>query len=72
MLGARIRARREAAGLTQQQLAARAELALSVLTKLEQGKATDPKLSTLRALARALGVTLDELVGPGDGEIDDK
>ena len=36
-------------------------LSLSLITQLEQGLTADPKLSTLRALAKALGCTLDEL-----------
>jgi transcriptional regulator with XRE-family HTH domain len=62
MLAQRIRELRDAAGLSQQALAMAAGLSISVVTQLEQGQREDPRLSTVVALARALGVTLDELV----------
>ena len=55
-LGARVRRLRQGAGLTQQQLATTAGLALTSLAQLERGVSGDPRLSTLRALAGALGV----------------
>jgi transcriptional regulator with XRE-family HTH domain len=42
-----------------EELASRADLVQS----LEQGRTANPRLSTLRGLASALGVTLGELVG---------
>jgi transcriptional regulator with XRE-family HTH domain len=65
-LAARVRALRLAAGMTQQQLAVAAGLALGGLAQIEQGTTRDPRVSTLRALAKALGVTLDELAGEDD------
>jgi transcriptional regulator with XRE-family HTH domain len=62
-VGDRLRSFRAAAGLTQQQLATAAKLSVSVVTQIEQGKTDDPRLSTLRALAKALGVSLDKLAG---------
>jgi transcriptional regulator with XRE-family HTH domain len=59
----RVRELRKAADLTQQELASRAELSISVVVQIESGKIPDPRLTTLRKLARALGVTLDELAG---------
>jgi len=47
---------REAAGLTQAQLAAKADLHMFGVAKLEQGL-REPTWATVRALARALGVT---------------
>jgi transcriptional regulator with XRE-family HTH domain len=66
MVGDRLRALRDAAGLTQQQLATAAKLSISVVAQIEQGKTDDPRLSTLRALAKVLGVSLDELAGEKD------
>src|SRR4051812_6348315 len=67
-LSQRIKALRERAGLSQQQMAERGELSLSLVAKLEQGKKADPRTSTLLALAGALGVTpgavLDDLLPP--------
>jgi transcriptional regulator with XRE-family HTH domain len=56
----RLRAR---AGLTQQQLADRAGLSIALVLGLEQGKRDNPRLDTLRKLARGLGCTVGELVG---------
>ena len=44
-------------------LAVAAGLSVSLVTQIEQGRTGDPRLSTLRALASALGVSLDELAG---------
>jgi transcriptional regulator with XRE-family HTH domain len=65
-LSARIETLRETAGLSQQEVAARGDLSVSLVAKLEQGKKANPRASTLLALARALGVTpgalLDDLL----------
>ena len=66
-LAGRLKALRQAAGLTQQQLAFQAGLSMSLVTQLEQGLKADPRLSTLLALSRVLGVSLDAL-GGGAGE----
>jgi transcriptional regulator with XRE-family HTH domain len=76
-LSQRIKALRERAGLSQQEMADRGDLRLSQVAKLEQGKKADPRASTLLALAGALGVTpgavLDDLFPPkGDDEHDGK
>jgi transcriptional regulator with XRE-family HTH domain len=57
----RLRELRTAAGLTQQELAVKAGLSMSAVAHLEGGRIPDPRLSTLKALARALGVSLDDL-----------
>jgi transcriptional regulator with XRE-family HTH domain len=62
-MGMRLRRLREAAGLTQQELANQAGLSISAVTQTESGQKKDPRLSTVLALARVLGVTLDELAG---------
>ncbi len=59
-LGAAIRQAREEAGLSQAQLAVHAGLAVGTLTRLENGS-RDPSWSSLKALARALGLPLDKL-----------
>jgi transcriptional regulator with XRE-family HTH domain len=66
-IGKRVRELRAAAGLTQQQLAVAAGMTLSNVAQIERGKITDPRLSTLRALAAALGVPLGELAGDSPG-----
>src|SRR5436305_7293328 len=58
---ARIRRRR---GLTQEQLAERAEVSVSVIRKLERGDRDTASIPTLRKLAAALSVTTVELFAP--------
>ncbi len=48
-------------GLTQQQLASLAKVSLGYVARLETGH-YDPKLSTLRKLAKALGVPVTVLL----------
>jgi transcriptional regulator with XRE-family HTH domain len=57
----RLKSLRKAKGMTQLDVAKASGLSLSIITQIEQGLTSDPKLSTLNALARALGVSLDEL-----------
>jgi transcriptional regulator with XRE-family HTH domain len=61
----RLRELRKAADMTQQALATAAGLSVSVVVQIESGKIPDPRLSTLKALARALDVTLNELAENG-------
>lgn len=69
-LARRIRVLREASGLSQQEVAERGGLSLSLVAKLEQGKKGDPRASSLLALAGALAVKpgqlLDDLFPPTD------
>jgi transcriptional regulator with XRE-family HTH domain len=57
----RLKALRKAAGLTQQALAFKAGLSVSAVVQIENGTIPDPRLSTVRSLARGLEVSLDEL-----------
>jgi transcriptional regulator with XRE-family HTH domain len=63
-LGRRLKRLREAAGLSQQDLAVRAGLSVSVVSQIEQGKKTDPRMTTVLFLAEALGVNVEALTGP--------
>jgi transcriptional regulator with XRE-family HTH domain len=63
----RLRELRTAAGLSQQDVAVKAGLSVSNVAQIESGKIPNPRMYTLRGLARALGVTLDQLAGD-DGE----
>ena len=54
---------RERAGLTQAQLAERAGLHISAVTRFEQGW-REPSLATAAELAKALGVKVDEFLMP--------
>lgn len=59
--GSRVRALREAQGMSQEQLAHRAHLHRAVVGFIERGE-RDIGISTLWPLAGALGVTLPDLV----------
>jgi len=59
-LGQKIRAAREAHGLTQAELAARAHVAQAYLSYLEQDQ-REPSLSIAARIARELDIPLDEL-----------
>jgi transcriptional regulator with XRE-family HTH domain len=60
-MGARIRRLRKAKGLSQAALAKSARLTRVYVTRLEAGR-QDPSLSTINALAQALGVPVTALV----------
>jgi DNA-binding XRE family transcriptional regulator len=53
---------RKAVGLTQAALANKAGIRTSTVCNIENGK-IDPRLSTVKVLADALGVDVDDLVG---------
>jgi transcriptional regulator with XRE-family HTH domain len=61
-LGARIRALRKQRGLAQEALARRADVSLNLVGRLELGMVKNPHYLTLVGLARALDVTVEELV----------
>src|SRR6266536_3388461 len=56
----RLRHARESAGLTQEELAARAGLTPNAVGALERGERRFPYPATVRALAKALGLTAGE------------
>lgn len=60
-LGLHIRSIREKQGISQEQLAADAEIPYSSVNEIEAGK-TNPTVASLMALAEALEVSLGELV----------
>lgn len=62
-LGKQLQKARQAAGLTQQQLCHQANLSFSTLTKIERGAIKSPSIFTIQAIAEALDVGLDELLG---------
>jgi transcriptional regulator with XRE-family HTH domain len=59
--GESLRARRRAAGLSQERLASESGLHRTEISLLERGT-RDPRLSTIERLARALGTDAAELV----------
>lgn len=54
---------RKNAGLTQQELCHRANLSFSTLTKIERGAIKAPSIFTIQAIAEALDLSLDQLIG---------
>ena len=62
-LGGRIREYREAAGLTQTELSSRAGIGRVTLTRIEKGEHS-PRTETLTAIARVLGVEVEDLILP--------
>jgi len=60
----RLREWREKRGLTLRRLAEISDVHYVSLARLEAGR-FDPRLSTLRKLAKALNVTITQLVGEG-------
>ena len=63
-VGVRVRAAREAAGLTQAQLGERAGIAVPHLSRLEAGPHL-PSLKTLKKVAESLGATVCDLLPDG-------
>ena len=63
--GARLRLARQARGFSQQQLAGMAGVSRQAVSAVEAGH-SDPSLRVAFALAQALGMTVEELFGPGD------
>lgn len=62
-----LQAARKNAGLTQQQLCAKANLSFSTLTKIERGAIKAPSIFTVLTIAQALNLSLDELLGNTTG-----
>jgi transcriptional regulator with XRE-family HTH domain len=53
---------RKAKGLSQEKLARLADVANNTLIKMESGENINPTLETLKKVAKALGVSVDELI----------
>lgn len=53
---------REKKGLSQDRLAKLADIANNTIIKIEQGENINPRLDTLRKVAKALEVSVDELI----------
>jgi molybdate-binding protein/transcriptional regulator with XRE-family HTH domain len=63
--GAELRIARQARGFSQEQLASIAGVTRQGISALESGR-SDPSLRVALALARALGLSVEELFGPGE------
>ena len=67
-LGARIRRTRQRYGMSQAELARRIKISGNSLNKIELGETPDPRASRIKAIAKALGVSTDYLLGCEDEE----
>ena len=65
MLSHVLKTLREAKGLTQEELAKRTGVTREYLTMLESGARRNPSLAVLQRLAKALGVSVAELLEKG-------
>ena len=57
-----LRKLREAKGFSQEKLARLADVANNTIIKIEAGKNQNPTLETLKKVAQALGVSVDDLI----------
>lgn len=62
-MGKLLKERREATGLTREQLAKKAKVTTAYVSMIEAGKRKSPSISVLQRLAKALGVPMTELLG---------
>ena len=53
---------RETKGLSQEKLARLADVANNTLIKMESGENQNPTLNSLKKVAKALGVSVDDLI----------
>ena len=62
IIGNNIRKYRKKLGISQDILSKRANLAFHTIAKIEAGSTPDPRIETVKKIADALGVTLDDLM----------
>ena len=61
-IGDNIRKYRKKLGISQDILSKKANLAFHTIAKIEAGSTPDPRIETVKKIADALGVTLDDLM----------
>tara|TARA_Y100000310_G_C20328137_1_gene643961 strand:- start:384 stop:593 length:210 start_codon:yes stop_codon:yes gene_type:complete len=61
-IGDNIRKYRNKLGISQDVLSKRANLAFHTIAKIEAGSTPDPRIETVKKIADALGVSLDDLM----------
>lgn len=62
MLADNIRKYRNKLNLTQEALARKADISYNTIIKLESKGIKDPRMETLKKLAQALGLSVDDLI----------
>lgn len=71
-IGKRVLTLRKAASMTQDQLADVSQVPQGNISRLERGDVEDVHVSTLLRLSRALGATVDDLLGGFEEAYDDE
>ena len=61
-LGDKMKKLRKKAGISQDGLSKRADLAFYTIAKIESGSTPNPSIDTVKKIASALEVTVDELI----------
>ena len=70
-LGTRIKTLRERKGLNQSELARASGIAPATISRLESGDLRDVQTAVARRIARALGVSVDYLIGMYEDDDDE-
>jgi transcriptional regulator with XRE-family HTH domain len=68
-IGDKIKQLRNKQGLTQDELARKADLPYTTLTKIESNVITKPSIQTVVKIANGLGITIDSLLKEKYGKI---
>jgi len=61
-LGKNIKRLRQEKGISQDRLSKLADISLNTVVKIELNQSSNPTLETIKKLAKALNVSLDELI----------
>ncbi|MDA2922190.1 helix-turn-helix domain-containing protein [Patescibacteria group bacterium AH-259-L07] len=61
-IGKNIKKYRAKLGISQDKLSKLAEITLHTITKIESGATLDPRVETVKKIADALGVSVDDLL----------
>jgi len=61
-IGKNLKKLRKQRGLSQDRLSKLADISYNTVIKLESGGITNPTIETLQKMAKALGVSVDELI----------
>lgn len=61
MLAKKIRESRKKKGFSQEKLARLADISYNTVVKIESGESKHPTIQTMAGIAKALGVSLDDL-----------
>ena len=68
MLNKKIRELRNRKGLSQEKLARLANVSYNTIVKIESGESKNPTFLTMAGIAKALDVSLDQIVDKGENK----